>query len=228
MDESDLRPMRPIASALLAGKGGQWTAMNMQIQSPQAPETPALARSDQNLIWLDCEMTGLDPDRERIIEIAVIVTGPQLVPRVEGPVLVVHQPDTLLDAMDDWNKGTHGRSGLIDKVRASRLTEAEAEQKLLDFVARYVDPGQSPMCGNTISQDRRFLVRYMPRFEAFFHYRNIDVSTLKELARRWQPELVARFKKQQAHTALADVHESLDELIYYREHMMREDVQHVA
>ncbi|MCK9516981.1 MAG: oligoribonuclease [Ottowia sp.] len=200
----------------------------MQIQSPQAPETPALARSDQNLIWLDCEMTGLDPDRERIIEIAVIVTGPQLVPRVEGPVLVVHQPDTLLDAMDDWNKGTHGRSGLIDKVRASRLTEAEAEQKLLDFVARYVDPGQSPMCGNTISQDRRFLVRYMPRFEAFFHYRNIDVSTLKELARRWQPELVARFKKQQAHTALADVHESLDELIYYREHMMREDVQHVA
>ncbi|MFA7528283.1 MAG: oligoribonuclease [Ottowia sp.] len=202
--------------------------MNMQIQSPQAPETPALARSDQNLIWLDCEMTGLDPDRERIIEIAVIVTGPQLVPRVEGPVLVVHQPDTLLDAMDDWNKGTHGRSGLIDKVRASRLTEAEAEQKLLDFVARYVDPGQSPMCGNTISQDRRFLVRYMPRFEAFFHYRNIDVSTLKELARRWQPELVARFKKQQAHTALADVHESLDELIYYREHMMREDVQHVA
>lgn len=202
--------------------------MNMQIQSPQAPETPALARSDQNLIWLDCEMTGLDPDRERIIEIAVIVTGPQLVPRVEGPVLVVHQPDALLDAMDDWNKGTHGRSGLIDKVRASRLTEAEAEQKLLDFVARYVDPGQSPMCGNTISQDRRFLVRYMPRFEAFFHYRNIDVSTLKELARRWQPELVARFKKQQAHTALADVHESLDELIYYREHMMREDVQHVA
>lgn len=202
--------------------------MNMQIQSPQAPETPALARSDQNLIWLDCEMTGLDPDRERIIEIAVIVTGPQLVPRVEGPVLVVHQPDALLDAMDDWNKGTHGRSGLIDKVRASRLTESEAEQKLLDFVARYVDPGQSPMCGNTISQDRRFLVRYMPRFEAFFHYRNIDVSTLKELARRWQPELVARFKKQQAHTALADVHESLDELIYYREHMMREDVQHVA
>ena len=187
--------------------------------------TAALAKSDQNLIWLDCEMTGLDPERERIIEIAVIVTGPQLLPRVEGPVLVVHQPDSLLDAMDAWNKGTHGRSGLIDKVRASTLTEQQAEQQLLDFVSRYVSKGQSPMCGNTISQDRRFLVRYMPRFEAFFHYRNIDVSTLKELARRWQPALVDNFKKQQAHTALADVHESLDELVYYRQHMMREELQ---
>lgn len=194
----------------------------------QSPSRAALARSEQNLIWLDCEMTGLDPDRERIIEIAVIVTGPQLVPRVEGPVLVVHQPDALLDAMDAWNKGTHGRSGLIEKVRASPLTEPDAEQQLLDFVSRYVGKGQSPMCGNTISQDRRFLVRYMPRFEAFFHYRNIDVSTLKELARRWQPALVDNFKKQQAHTALADVHESLDELVYYRQHMMREEVQHVA
>ena len=188
--------------------------------------TAALAKSDQNLIWLDCEMTGLDPERERIIEIAVIVTGPQLLPRVEGPVLVVHQADSLLDAMDAWNKGTHGRSGLIDKVRASTLTEQQAEQQLLDFVSRYVSKGQSPMCGNTISQDRRFLVRYMPRFEAFFHYRNIDVSTLKELARRWQPALVDNFKKQQAHTALADVHESLDELVYYRQHMMREELQH--
>lgn len=191
-----------------------------------SPTTAALAKSDQNLIWLDCEMTGLDPERERIIEIAVIVTGPQLLPRVEGPVLVVHQPDSLLDAMDAWNKGTHGRSGLTDKVRASTLTEQQAEQQLLDFVSRYVSKGQSPMCGNTISQDRRFLVRYMPRFEAFFHYRNIDVSTLKELARRWQPALVDNFKKQQAHTALADVHESLDELVYYRQHMMREELQH--
>lgn len=184
-----------------------------------------LPRSDDNLIWLDCEMTGLDPDRERIIEIAVVVTGPQLLPRVEGPVLVVHQPDALLDAMDAWNKGTHGRSGLIDKVRASRLTEAEAEEQLLAFVSRYVGKGRSPMCGNTISQDRRFLVRYMPRFEAYFHYRNIDVSTLKELARRWQPDVAAGFKKQQAHTALADVQESIDELVYYRRHMMREEVQ---
>ena len=191
----------------------------------QASGAPVLAKSDQNLIWLDCEMTGLDPNRERIIEIAVIVTGPQLVPRVEGPVLVLHQSDALLDAMDAWNKGTHGRSGLIEKVRASRLTEAEAEVQLLDFVSRYVGKGQSPMCGNTISQDRRFLVRYLPRFEAFFHYRNIDVSTLKELARRWQPALVEAFKKQQAHTALADVHESLDELVYYRRHMMRKDLQ---
>ena len=191
----------------------------------QASGAPVLAKSDQNLIWLDCEMTGLDPNRERIIEIAVIVTGPQLVPRVEGPVLVLHQSDALLDALDAWNKGTHGRSGLIEKVRASRLTEAEAEVQLLDFVSRYVGKGQSPMCGNTISQDRRFLVRYLPRFEAFFHYRNIDVSTLKELARRWQPALVEAFKKQQAHTALADVHESLDELVYYRRHMMRKDLQ---
>lgn len=199
--------------------------MNTEID---IPDPLVLTKSEQNLIWLDCEMTGLDPDRERIIEIAVIVTGPQLVPRVEGPVLVLHQPDSLLDAMDAWNKGTHGRSGLIDKVRASTLTEREAEDQLLDFVSRYVDARQSPMCGNTIGQDRRFLVRYMPRFEAFFHYRNIDVSTLKELARRWKPALADGFRKQQAHTALADVHESLDELAYYRRHMMSEDLQHAG
>ena len=182
---------------------------------------PALARSDQNLIWLDCEMTGLDPEKERIIEIAVVVTGPQLTPRVEGPVLVIHQPDSVLDAMDSWNKGTHGRSGLIDKVRASTLTEAQATDQLLAFLSRYVGKGCSPMCGNTIGQDRRFLVKYMPRLEAFFHYRNVDVSTLKELARRWRPEVVDAFKKQQLHTALADVHESIDELVHYREHFIR-------
>ena len=182
---------------------------------------PTLAKSEQNLIWLDCEMTGLDPEKERIIEIAVIVTGPLLTPRVEGPVLVIHQPDSLLDAMDAWNKGAHGRSGLTDKVRASTLSEEQATDQLLAFVSQYVPKGTSPMCGNTIGQDRRFLVKYMPRLEAFFHYRNVDVSTLKELARRWRPELVDAFKKQQSHTALADVHESIDELEHYRTHFIR-------
>lgn len=182
---------------------------------------PELAKSNLNLVWLDCEMTGLDPEKERIIEIAVVVTGPDLTPRVEGPVLVIHQDDAVLAAMDAWNQSTHGRSGLIDKVRASTLTEAEAETRLLEFLSRYVDKGVSPMCGNTIGQDRRFLVRYMPRVEAFFHYRNVDVSTLKELARRWRPQLVDAFKKQQAHTALADVHESIDELAHYRATFIR-------
>ncbi len=189
--------------------------------TPTAETAPTLAKSDQNLVWLDCEMTGLDPERERIIEIAVIVTGPDLTPRVEGPVLVVHQSDAVLDAMDTWNKGTHGRSGLIDRVKASTLNEADVEAQVLSFLERYVPKGCTPMCGNTIGQDRRFLVKYMPRLEAFFHYRNIDVSTLKELARRWRPEVVEGFKKQQAHTALADVHESIDEMQHYRDTFIR-------
>jgi oligoribonuclease len=180
-----------------------------------------LKKSDQNLVWLDCEMTGLDPEKERIIEIAVIITGPQLTPRIEGPVLAVHQTDELLDQMDSWNKGTHGRSGLIDKVKASTITEAQAEQQILDFLAKYAPKGSTPMCGNSISQDRRFLVKYMPKLEAFFHYRNVDVSTLKELAKRWRPEIYNSFKKQQKHTALADVHESIDELAHYREHFLK-------
>mgnify|MGYP003577002389 CR=1 FL=1 len=184
-----------------------------------APAT--LAKSDQNLVWLDCEMSGLDPEKERLLEIAVVVTGPKLTPRIEGPVLVIHQDDAVLDAMDAWNKGTHGRSGLIDKVKASATDEAAAEKELIAFLSRYVPKGASPMCGNTIGQDRRFLVKYMPKLEAFFHYRNLDVSTLKELARRWKPEVYAAFKKQQAHTALADVHESLDELEHYRTHFLR-------
>ena len=185
-------------------------------------ETAALlGKSDRNLVWIDCEMTGLEPDKERLIEIAVIVTGPHLELRVEGPVLVIHQSDALLDQMDAWNKGTHGRSGLIDKVRASTLTEPQAEQQILDFLSRYVGKSESPLCGNTISQDRRFLVNYMPRLEAFFHYRNIDVTTLKELAKRWRPRLHGAFKKQQSHTALADVHESIDELVYYRDNFLR-------
>ena len=190
--------------------------------SETVSETPAtLGKSDQNLIWLDCEMTGLDPEVDRIIEIAVIVTGPNLTPRIEGPVLVVHQSDEQLDKMDNWNKGTHGRSGLIDKVKASFTTEAQAEQQILEFLAKYAPKASTPMCGNSISQDRRFLVKYMPKLEAFFHYRNIDVSTLKELAKRWRPEVYTSFKKQQKHTALADVHESIDELAHYRQQFLK-------
>lgn len=180
-----------------------------------------LKKSDQNLVWLDCEMTGLDPEKERLIEIAIIVTGPQLTPRIEGPVLAIHQSDELLDKMDNWNKGTHGRSGLIDKVKASTVTEQDAEAQILAFIAQYVPKGTSPLCGNTISQDRRFLVKYMPRLEAFLHYRNIDVSTFKELAKRWRPDVYSAFKKSQKHTALADVHESIDELEHYRKHFLK-------
>ena len=185
-----------------------------------APAT-TLEKNDQNLVWLDCEMTGLDPEVDRIIEIAVVVTGPGLEPRIEGPVFAIHQSDAQLDRMDAWNKGTHGRSGLIDRVKASTVSEAQAEEALLEFLARYVPKGGSPLCGNTIGQDRRFLVKYMPRLEAFFHYRNLDVSTLKELARRWRPEVYNSFRKQQAHTALADVHESIEELAHYRQHFLR-------
>ena len=188
--------------------------------SSGADAVVTLPRSDLNLVWMDCEMSGLDPDGERLLEIAVVVTGPNLTPRVEGPVLVIHQSDALLSAMDAWNKGTHGRSGLIDKVKASALTEAEAEAQLLAFVSRYIPKKTSPLCGNSISQDRRFLVKYMPKLDAYFHYRNVDVSTLKELAKRWRPELVKQFKKKQKHTALADVHESIDELAHYRAHFL--------
>jgi len=183
--------------------------------------TATLKKSDQNLVWLDCEMSGLDPEKERLLEIAVVVTGPNLTPRIDGPVLVIRQSDEVLNGMDAWNKGTHGRSGLIDKVKASTVDEAAAEQQLIDFISRYVPRNGSPMCGNTIGQDRRFLVKYMPRLEAFFHYRNLDVSTLKELAKRWKPAAYNAFKKQQAHTALADVHESIDELEHYRDTFLK-------
>jgi oligoribonuclease len=204
--------------------------MNMQsseavTSAPAATDAPTvaptLARNDQNLVWIDCEMTGLDPEVERLIEIAVVVTGPNLTPRIEGPVIVIHQSDAVLDAMDAWNKGTHGRSGLIDKVKASTVTEAQAEAELIAFISQYVPKGKSPMCGNTIGQDRRFLVKYMPKLEDFLHYRNLDVSTLKELAKRWRPEAYSSFKKKQLHTALADVHESIDELEHYREHLLK-------
>jgi len=190
-----------------------------------SPITPTaivpLAKSDQNLIWLDCEMTGLNPEHDRIIEIALIATDPLLTQRIEGPVLVVHQSDALLDGMDKWNKSTHGKSGLIDKVKAATLTEDEAQEQLLAFVRQFVPKGTTPMCGNTIGQDRRFLAKYMPKREAFFHYRNLDVSTLKELAKRWAPLVQKSFKKKQRHTALADVHESIDELEHYRTHFIK-------
>ena len=188
---------------------------------PTADNAPALGKSDLNLVWLDCEMTGLDPERDRLIEIAVVVTGPNLEPRIEGPVIAIHQSDAQLDLMDAWNKGTHGRSGLTDKVRASTIDDAQAEQQVLEFIQRYVPRQGSPMCGNSIGQDRRFLVKYMPKLEAWFHYRNLDVSTLKELSRRWRPDIYAAFKKRQLHTALADVHESIDELAHYREHFLK-------
>jgi len=189
--------------------------------SPQpASPTPTLSKSDQNLVWLDCEMSGLDPEKERLLELAVVVTNADLSVRIEGPVWVVHQMDAVLDGMDAWNKGTHGKSGLVDKVRASTVSEAQAEAECLAFLAKYVPRDGSPVCGNTISQDRRFLVKYMPKLEAFFHYRCLDVSTLKELAKRWKPAVYSSFKKQQKHTALADVHESIDELVHYRTHFL--------
>src|SRR5487761_2365223 len=181
---------------------------------------PTLPSSDQNLIWIDLEMTGLFPDTDRIIEIAVVVTDPQLTVRIEGPVFAVHQSDAALDAMDAWNKGTHGKSGLIDRVKASVVDEAQAQAQVIEFLQRFVAKNTSPMCGNSICQDRRFLANHMPQLEAFFHYRNLDVSTLKELAKRWKPGILAGFKKAQAHTALADIHESIDELAYYREHLL--------
>ena len=179
-----------------------------------------LPKNDSNLVWIDLEMTGLYPDRDRIIEIAVVVTDAQVTTRAEGPVLAIHQSDVTLAAMDAWNQGTHGKSGLIDRVRASEIDEAHAQAQVIEWLSQYVKAGKSPMCGNSICQDRRFLANHMPALEAFFHYRNLDVSTLKELARRWKPAVLEGLKKAQAHTALADVHESIDELLHYRQHLL--------
>lgn len=180
-----------------------------------------MALNPTHLLWLDMEMTGLSPDTDRIIELAIVVTDADLNTVAEGPVLVVHQPDEVMNAMDNWNKGTHGKSGLIDRVKASQLTEADAEAQMLEFVKQHVPPRTSPMCGNSICQDRRFMARSMPQLEAFFHYRNLDVSTLKELAKRWRPGLCETFKKSNKHEALADIYESIDELKFYREHFIR-------
>ena len=186
-----------------------------------AMQSTATRPNEFNLIWVDMEMTGLDPDNDRIIEVAVVVTDSNLNVLAEGPVFAIHQSDATLDGMDAWNKGTHGRSGLIDRVKASTVSEADAEKALIDFLKNFVPSGKSPMCGNSICQDRRFMARGMPKLEAFFHYRNLDVSTLKELCKRWKPELASGFKKHQKHTALADIMESIEELKYYREHFIK-------
>ncbi|MDB5773490.1 MAG: oligoribonuclease [Burkholderia sp.] len=192
----------------------QATAPDTQSNFPARP-------NELNLVWVDMEMTGLNPDTDRIIEVAVVVTDSELNILAEGPVFAIHQPDEILDGMDSWNKGTHGRSGLIDRVKASTVSEADAEAALVNFLKHFVPAGKSPMCGNTICQDRRFMVRTMPKLEQFFHYRNVDVSTLKELCKRWKPELATGFKKHQKHTALADIIESIEELRYYREHFIK-------
>jgi oligoribonuclease len=181
----------------------------------------SMAQDTNNLIWLDMEMTGLNPDTDRIIEVAMIVTDSQLNVVAESPVLAIHQPDAVLDAMDDWNKNTHGKSGLIEKVKNSAVSEAEAEQALLEFMMQYVPERTTPMCGNTIHQDRRFMARWMPKLEAYFHYRNLDVSTLKELCKRWKPEVAKGVVKRGKHEALADILESIEEMRYYREHFLK-------
>jgi oligoribonuclease len=180
-----------------------------------------MAQDPNGLIWLDMEMTGLSPDSDRIIEIAIVVTNSSLETVVEAPVLVIHQPDAVLEAMDSWNKSTHGKSGLVDKVKTSRLDEVEAERQMLAFLAQHVPEKTSPMCGNSICQDRRFLARWMPKLEAYFHYRNLDVSTLKELAKRWKPDIAAKLIKQGKHEALADIYDSIDELKFYRQHLLK-------
>lgn len=180
-----------------------------------------MAQDQNHLIWLDMEMTGLEPDRDRIIEIAIVITDGQLNTVAEAPVIAVHQPESVLDGMDDWNKTTHGRSGLIERVRASTVGEVEAEAAMLAFVQEWVPARTSPMCGNSVCQDRRFMARYMPGLEAWFHYRNLDVSTLKELARRWRPEVYKGVEKKGKHEALADIHESIAELAHYRDTFLR-------
>ena len=176
--------------------------------------------NNNNLIWLDMEMSGLLPDSDRILELAVVVTDAELNVLAESPVLVIHQSDAVLAGMDAWNQGTHKRNGLIDKVKASTLNEAEATSLMISFLKQFVPAGKSPMCGNSICQDRRFMARYMPDFESYFHYRNLDVSVFKELARRWKPEIYSGFKKASKHEALADIYESIDELKYYSEHFI--------
>jgi len=210
-----------IAAALLdrLPQGMRAHKAKIMAQDPDpelAARTAKPAVDDNHLVWIDMEMSGLHPDSDRILEVAVVVTNANLDTVAEGPVLVTHQDEAVLAAMDAWNRATHGRSGLTDRVRQSQWTEEAAEDAVLAFLAQYVRPGKSPMCGNSICQDRRFLARWMPRLEAFFHYRNLDVSTLKELAKRWNPEVHRSFEKKSRHEALADVYESIAELQHYR------------
>jgi len=174
-----------------------------------------------NLVWIDLEMTGLDPEKERIIEMATIVTDSELNVVAEGPVIAIHQSDSLLNAMDEWCTKTHGENGLTQRVKDSKVSEQEAEQATIEFLKQYVEPGKSPLCGNSIGQDRRFLVKYMPELEGFFHYRNLDVSTIKELARRWRPDVLAGVKKKGSHLALDDIRDSINELRHYRENFFK-------
>ena len=180
-----------------------------------------MAQDKTPLVWIDMEMSGLVPERDRIIEVAMVVTDSELNTIAEAPVYVVHQPEEVLDAMDAWNKSTHGKSGLVDKVRASTFTEAEVEARLIGFLKPIVASGVAPLCGNSVHQDRRFMARYMPAFDAYLHYRIIDVSTLKELARRWRPDVLRGIAKEGRHEALADVYESIEELRHYRRHFLR-------
>ena len=180
-----------------------------------------MAQDPNNLIWIDMEMSGLNPDVDKVLEVAIVVTDSQLNTVAEAPVLVVHQSDALLNAMDDWNKSAHAKSGLTSRVRASTLSEAAVEEQMVAFLGQFVAPNVSPMCGNSVHQDRRFMVRHLPRLEGYFHYRNLDVSTLKELAKRWKPEIAAGLTKHGKHEALADIYESIEELKYYREHFLK-------
>ncbi|MEG3766284.1 oligoribonuclease [Alteromonas sp. 14N.309.X.WAT.G.H12] len=176
-----------------------------------------MSKKDTNLVWIDMEMTGLDPETCKVLEIATIVTDAQLNVLAEGPVIAVHQDDAILDGMDEWCTRVHGESGLTARCRQSTITEAQASQQTIDFLTQYVDAGKSPLCGNTIGQDRRFMVKYMPELENYFHYRSIDVSTIKELVKRWQPEILDGFEKKGVHLALDDIRESIEEMKYYRE-----------
>jgi oligoribonuclease len=180
-----------------------------------------MAQDPDRLVWIDLEMSGLNPDTDRVLEVAIVVTDGQLATVAEAPVLVVHQIDAVLDGMDNWNRSTHGKSGLIDRVKASPLTESAVETRMIQFLSEHLPANGSPMCGNSVHQDRRFLARHMPRLEAYFHYRNLDVSTLKELARRWKPAILAGLVKEGKHEALADIYESIGELKYYREHFLK-------
>lgn len=191
-----------------------------QDHETSTPSTESTSRDDNRLIWVDMEMTGLNPFTDRVIEVAVVITDNNLEVVAQGPVLAIHQTDETLASMDAWNTSTHGRSGLTQRVRASRLTEEQAQDELCAFLAQHIAPGKSPMCGNSICQDRRFMAKHMPKLEAYFHYRNLDVSTLKELCKRWNPVMCKKFVKKTKHTALSDILESIDEMRFYKTHFL--------